>query len=196
MRGQPPSPIALRSGVKQGCPLSGILFNIAIDQVLRSVQEHKGYRAILAFADDLVLLEETADELQEMIQLTSDELSLLCLQLNPVKCATNHLAGTATPIEAAPTQLNLNGIAIRTLADGEYYSYFGKQVGFYLQKTFGSVNEALLLLQKIATSNLAPWQKIDSLKAFFFSSLSFAMRTAQIDKTTCVQRGLCCQERA
>ncbi|GFW62214.1 retrovirus-related Pol polyprotein from type-1 retrotransposable element R2 [Trichonephila clavipes] len=91
----PTPPIALKERcVKQGCPLSGILFNIAIDPVLRSVQEHKGHRAILAFADDLVLLAETADELQEMIQLTSDELSLLCLQLNPAKCATIHLAGT------------------------------------------------------------------------------------------------------
>ncbi|GFW62215.1 retrovirus-related Pol polyprotein from type-1 retrotransposable element R2 [Trichonephila clavipes] len=53
----------------------------------------------------------------------------------------------------------------------------------------------LLLLQKIATSNLAPWQKIDALKAFFFPSLSFAMRTAQIDKTTWHKGGLSCQER-
>ncbi|GFY47893.1 retrovirus-related Pol polyprotein from type-1 retrotransposable element R2 [Trichonephila inaurata madagascariensis] len=50
-------------------------------------------------------------------------------------------------------------------------------------KNFKTVNEALALLQKVATSNLAPWQKLDAMKTFFFPSLCFSMRTAQVDKT-------------
>ncbi|GFR01202.1 retrovirus-related Pol polyprotein from type-1 retrotransposable element R2 [Trichonephila clavata] len=179
----PTPPIALRSGVKQGCPLSGILFNLAIDQVLHAVQEGREHRAILAFADDLVLLADSAEELQEMIQTTADELHALCLHLNVRKCASLHLAGT-TPVAARATTFTVNNEQLKALQDGEYYSYLGKPVGFFLQRTYGSVNEALQLLVRISSSHLAPWQKIDALKSFFFPSLSFAMRTAQIDKTS------------
>ncbi|GFT61728.1 retrovirus-related Pol polyprotein from type-2 retrotransposable element R2DM [Nephila pilipes] len=51
-------PIPCRRGVKQCCPLSGLLFNIAIDNLLRSVQGDYDSKKILAFADDLVVLAE------------------------------------------------------------------------------------------------------------------------------------------
>jgi hypothetical protein len=30
--------INIESGIKQGCPISGLLFNIAIDPIIRNVQ--------------------------------------------------------------------------------------------------------------------------------------------------------------
>ncbi|GFU04733.1 retrovirus-related Pol polyprotein from type-1 retrotransposable element R2 [Nephila pilipes] len=45
-------------GVKQGCPLSGILFNLSIDDIIRSIQGDNQKPLILAFTDDLVLLAE------------------------------------------------------------------------------------------------------------------------------------------
>ncbi|GFT79048.1 retrovirus-related Pol polyprotein from type-1 retrotransposable element R2 [Nephila pilipes] len=44
-------------GVKQCCPLRGILFDIVIHHVINSVQDDYEVLLILAFADDLVLLE-------------------------------------------------------------------------------------------------------------------------------------------
>ncbi|GFU59195.1 retrovirus-related Pol polyprotein from type-2 retrotransposable element R2DM [Trichonephila clavipes] len=180
--GGPTPPISLKSGVKQGCPLSGILFNMAIDHVLRSIQDQRENRVILAFADDLVLLAESPEELQEMLQATADELSLLHLRLNPTKCATLHMK-MGESLHAAPTKFVLYNTELSALVDGEFYKYLGKPVGFHIQKTFGTVNEATRLLRNISTSNLAQWQKIDALKTFFYPSLSFAMRTAQLDKT-------------
>ncbi|GFS96981.1 retrovirus-related Pol polyprotein from type-2 retrotransposable element R2DM, partial [Nephila pilipes] len=46
-------PIPIRCGVKQGCPLSGILFNIAINNILLAIQKGNDKHSILAFADDL-----------------------------------------------------------------------------------------------------------------------------------------------
>ncbi|GFU59198.1 retrovirus-related Pol polyprotein from type-2 retrotransposable element R2DM [Trichonephila clavipes] len=178
----PTPPISLKSGVKQGCPLSGILFNMAIDHVLRSIQDQRENMVILAFADDLVLLAESPEELQEMLQATADELSLLHLRLNPTKCATLHMK-MGESLHAAPTKFVLYNTELPALVDGEFYKYLGKPVGFHIQKTFGTVNEATRLLRNISTSNLAQWQKIDALKTFFYPSLSFAMRTAQLDKT-------------
>ncbi|GFY03463.1 retrovirus-related Pol polyprotein from type-1 retrotransposable element R2 [Trichonephila clavipes] len=62
----PTPPIQLRNGVKQGCPLSGILFHLSIDKVLHTIQENREHRAILAFADDLVLLADDAEDLQDV----------------------------------------------------------------------------------------------------------------------------------
>ncbi|GFT18415.1 retrovirus-related Pol polyprotein from type-2 retrotransposable element R2DM, partial [Nephila pilipes] len=49
----PTEPIPILRGVKQGCPLSGILFNLAINHVLVDVQGEQEGHKILAFADDL-----------------------------------------------------------------------------------------------------------------------------------------------
>ncbi|GFT35317.1 transposon TX1 uncharacterized 149 kDa protein, partial [Nephila pilipes] len=49
-------PIPLQCGVKQGCPLSGALFNLAINHILIAIQNKSDSHSILAFADDLVLL--------------------------------------------------------------------------------------------------------------------------------------------
>ncbi|GFS87970.1 transposon TX1 uncharacterized 149 kDa protein, partial [Nephila pilipes] len=52
----PTDPIPLLRGVKQGCPLSGLLFNLAINHILVNIQGEQESHKILAFADDLVLL--------------------------------------------------------------------------------------------------------------------------------------------
>ncbi|GFW78953.1 retrovirus-related Pol polyprotein from type-2 retrotransposable element R2DM [Trichonephila clavipes] len=99
----PTPPIQLQSGVKQGCPLSGILFNLSMDRVLRTVQENWEQRSILAFAADIVLMAASEEELQEMMSATTQELRTLCLVLNPRKCATLHLSGRA-PLESVPLE--------------------------------------------------------------------------------------------
>ncbi|GFS54640.1 retrovirus-related Pol polyprotein from type-1 retrotransposable element R2, partial [Nephila pilipes] len=63
----PTEPIPILRGVKQGCPLSGLLFNIAINNILVEVQGDNDSRKILAFADDLVLLSKSSDDLQMQI---------------------------------------------------------------------------------------------------------------------------------
>ncbi|GFV77791.1 retrovirus-related Pol polyprotein from type-2 retrotransposable element R2DM [Trichonephila clavipes] len=114
----PTPPIQLKNGVKQGCPLSGILFNLSIDRVLHRLQENREQRAVLTFADDLVLLADDAEDLQDMISTTTQELEALCLHLNPRKCAILHLSGRP-PTGAIPTKFSMNGVEIQALDDGE-----------------------------------------------------------------------------
>ncbi|GFS77443.1 retrovirus-related Pol polyprotein from type-1 retrotransposable element R2 [Trichonephila clavipes] len=110
-------------------------------------------------------------------------MGFLCLHLNPAKCAPLYIKGGG-PIHAALTEFSLYDTELNALSNGEYYSYLGKPVGFFIQKTFGNANEALQLLRKISKSNLSQWQKIDALKTYFFPSLYFVMRTDQLDKTS------------
>ncbi|VDN36627.1 unnamed protein product [Dibothriocephalus latus] len=65
---------AIRSGVRQGCVLSSILFNYAIDWVHgRALQGNDGNELAherrltdLNYADDIALLAQSFDELQSM----------------------------------------------------------------------------------------------------------------------------------
>ncbi|GFS98750.1 retrovirus-related Pol polyprotein from type-2 retrotransposable element R2DM [Nephila pilipes] len=115
-------PIPLKNGIKQGCPMSGILFDIAIDHVLRLIQGDEDRKKILAFADDIVLLANSQEELQENILALSHLLEAIHLKVNGKKCATLHLSGTS-PVGAKPTAFFLDGKKIKSLGDGDHYQY-------------------------------------------------------------------------
>ncbi|GFT14083.1 retrovirus-related Pol polyprotein from type-2 retrotransposable element R2DM [Nephila pilipes] len=100
-------PIPCRRGVKQGCPLSGLLFNIAIDNLLRNVQGDYDNKKILAFADDLVVLAESPEELQDLLGMTMRLLESLHLQPNPGKCAFLHLSGITPVVLARQDSLSM-----------------------------------------------------------------------------------------
>lgn len=56
------TPIQINAGIKQGCPLSGLLFNFAINHVLRALQSDAAEHRVLAFAD-MYLIVDSPDEL-------------------------------------------------------------------------------------------------------------------------------------
>ena len=81
-------------GVKQGDPLSPVIFNLVIDQLLRSLLQECGstyngktVRA-MAFVDDLVLLADSPVGLQHLLDWTSTFLETCGLLLNTSKCHT------------------------------------------------------------------------------------------------------------
>ncbi|KAL6417132.1 hypothetical protein ACFW04_012960 [Cataglyphis niger] len=68
------APIPVRSGVQQDCPLSPIVFDLAIDLVLRAVTDvNAGYDllgsrvSILAYADDIALIADTPEGMQRLL---------------------------------------------------------------------------------------------------------------------------------
>ncbi|OXA50787.1 Retrovirus-related Pol polyprotein from type-1 retrotransposable element R2 [Folsomia candida] len=154
------APIQIRSGIHQGDPLSSILFNIAINPILERIHNSGDVNhQALSFADDLTPMDETYEGLQNKINIINYESQRLSIQLNPKK----------SPIEY--------------LNDHESTQFLGKPTGFQLFKDNSSVESYIQTGQKILCSNLAPWQKIDAMKTFFYSSLTFPMRTAQLSKT-------------
>ena len=94
-------------GVKQGCPLSSILFSIYIaDLEARLMKSGLGFRIAkkveiwnvrekkhinvpgLLFADDLCLLAESRTDIQKLLEITSDFGNEMDLHFNPKKSAT------------------------------------------------------------------------------------------------------------
>ncbi len=83
--GEYSEPAALNCGVRQGCPLSGLLFNVAFDPILRSVYAAGDGVSVLAFADDVLVFGNSADELQSNLNKIVHTSELLRLKFNPAK---------------------------------------------------------------------------------------------------------------
>ena len=72
----------LRSGTRQGCPLSPLLFNIVLEVLAPAIKEEKEIKGIQIgkqevklslFADDMILyMENTKDSIRKLLELISE----------------------------------------------------------------------------------------------------------------------------
>ncbi|CAF1414788.1 unnamed protein product [Adineta steineri] len=90
--------IALRRGVKQGDPMSSILFNLVIDELFEILGDRFGYELdgvgsvnARAFADDIVLMSGSGLGMQQLLSETEKFLGTRDLVLNADKCIPIYL---------------------------------------------------------------------------------------------------------
>ncbi|GBO44275.1 Retrovirus-related Pol polyprotein from type-1 retrotransposable element R2 [Araneus ventricosus] len=174
--------IPILSGVKQGCPISGLLFNICIDPIIRTLQGDSTSHKVLAFADDVCILAESPGELQLQLNTIFSQFAKIGLALNPRKSVSMHFSG-ATPAGTRNTSFKINNTPIRALKEGEFHKFLGKPVGYNPCPDYRKLEEFYDLAMAVLQSKLAPWQRIDALLCFVFPALQFAMRTGQFMKT-------------
>ncbi len=131
------SQIKLKKGVKQGCPLSPILFNFAIEGILRGVEsltnigyfmEEVNLRS-LAYADDLCVLGETKEGVQKMLDRISEFTEWEHLTFNTKKCGSLTLAYKQQKLYADPFPPTINGDPIPDLKWEDRYRYLGAELG-------------------------------------------------------------------
>ena len=84
----------LRSGTRQGCPLSPLLFNIVLEVLATAVREEKEIKGIqirkdvnlLLFADDMLLyIENPKDSIRKLLQLISEFSKVAGYKINTQK---------------------------------------------------------------------------------------------------------------
>ena len=180
-------PIPQNRGVKQGCPLSPILFNIVLEGLLKYLStstagyEMAGHKLNnLAYADDVCMVASSKPELQGLLD-RCDEFAAwagfvfntrkcgsLCLMNQPSRVYVDHLF---TP--------HLGDKAIPALTWSDRYKYLGCPTGAY-RTTANVLNELRdSMLQDTSTvfsSLLAEWQKLDAFRRFLFPRLCFAIK--------------------
>jgi hypothetical protein len=127
---------SIRSGVRQGDPLSPLLFILFINPLLsKLLRENKGYVLrnskeripILAFADDTVLIAKNRAEMESIIQTTLQYFEVFAIEVNPSKSAytyrsKNHIFDNIKLKEQHPKFLNTN----------QSYKYLGVHINLNL----------------------------------------------------------------
>ena len=110
----------IEKGVKQGDPLSSLLFNCASEQLMRTVKQRwrgKGHGVALKpnderltnlrFADDILLITQSLPSITEMITDLSTEAKNIGLHLHPEKTKILHNAWTKVKRQRTVNKVNV-----------------------------------------------------------------------------------------
>jgi hypothetical protein len=138
IRGVLSEEIAMTVGVKQGDPLSPLLFNMVVDELLQSLPTHigidigDGFRINnQAFADDLVLVSESESDMKRLVEDCVTFLEKRGMRLNPEKCVLMcRIAAPGLQLCALSreTDITIYGSKPRCIySDQDLYTYLGIQ---------------------------------------------------------------------
>lgn len=161
-------------GVKQGCALSAVLFLIAINPITRLIQRNRNGIHVLSHADDMGVIEDTEEDMHNSIDILVRTAARIGLTVNLKKCFSVHIASDHQ--STVPTTFKINDQDINTLGRFDVTKYLGKPFGFYVLPDSNRLEDFIAVGKEILTSSLAPWQKINAMKTFIYSSFLFSMR--------------------
>ena len=170
------TPIVCRRGVKQGCPLSPIFFNLVMEAVIRAVEDvpDSGYTVAnsciksLAYADDLCILATSRTTTQKMLDQAHLASRWAGLSFNARKCATLTIVRSqGSRQRAVHFEPTLGQEEVPALSWDQCYRYLGCQTGANPKvELFQIGKEFLQDCEVIMRSDLTDWQKLDALHRF------------------------------
>ena len=186
-------PITVRRGVRQGDPLSPLLFNYVMDWVLSDLDPQLGITLErdlrlnhLAFADDVSLITETREGAKRLAQQFESGLSEVGLLPNAKKSAT--LAITVDGRKQrwycdSAAFLLLNGHKVPSMNIFDAYRYLGTAAGIRVDPP--NVNQRLQVgLDELTSAPLKPQQRLFILRVHLLPSLYHQLVLDQVTAST------------
>jgi hypothetical protein len=197
-RGEQTEPISWRKGVKQGCPLSPLLFNLCLEPLLEAIQKMEKIGAPVAlpgevtvefkaqaYADDLLLISGRRSGIEVMLGTVGEYEDWAKMGVNDVKCETVTYTHDDNGRRAYDEEaLKLKGRAIRSLTMGESAKYLGTPVAAHrtvkLKPTRIVLTEMKELILRITSSPLRIVQKLHAIKTFALPKIDYLLMNADV----------------
>uniref|UniRef100_A0A3Q2DQB8 ribonuclease H n=1 Tax=Cyprinodon variegatus TaxID=28743 RepID=A0A3Q2DQB8_CYPVA len=186
--------IEMKSGVKQGDPLSPLLFNLAMDPLIRRLD--KGGRGFmvtgnkitsLAYADDLVIISDSWGSMQRNLKIMEEYLQNVGLRINIKKCGgfmwSNRDKRSLTLNGGEPWKIQ--GGELPVIGPGESFKYLGVQINpckGIVPPDLTSKDEDIL--SSISNAPLKPSQKVQILKTYALPRVIYEADKAMVRNCT------------
>lgn len=167
--------IKLQRGVKQGDPLSPLIFNLVMEPMLQALEGQPGYKiqnetsvSVLAFADDIILLADSAPQASNLLRNAEGYLKGLGMRISAAKCATFRIAITKDSWYLADPGLTLlSGEGIPYAAAGTTLKYLGMKISPWAGIDIKGLKENLCTaIQAIKKLALKPYQKVHLISTY------------------------------
>lgn len=165
------SMIQLGRGVRQGDPLSPLLFNLVVDRALGVLSEDVGYRIgsrtinALGYADDIVLLSSTRAGLQENLNRLNDTFLQSGLSINATKTGVLSLvaSGRDKKVKIDTTRtFTVGGMRIPQKSPIEVWTYLGTT--FQGAREYANDPPIPQAIEKLSKAPLKPQQRLRMLR--------------------------------
>jgi len=176
--------LSVTVGVRQGCPLSMLLFNIGIDPILNKLDSIRGSTPIkigestiscMAYADDLVLFGTSKYAINKLTTCATKYVRTVGMQFRISKCAYMDFPYNNDAF------LCLDGQFVPHLKADEGYVYLGCFISRLLRHTPDQViKDVLADLVLLKNSALSPSQKLHAYQTFVHPKMVFYFRNTYI----------------
>ena len=161
-------PVPVTRGVKQGCPLSALLFNLILDPVLRAVASNAA--VCLGYMDDLAIVIEDPTKAEDILQKVVELTSRLGLKFNAGKCGVANLKQT----------LQIEGVDIPAVTEDRAYKYLGTEaLPTKMEGLEDCFKKAWRIAELIEFSDLTPMQKLHALRIKVYPMLYHLLENSQ-----------------